>query len=239
MKKTLLISGVLLALAASSAMAGGVNLAWTDCLGGGGQTNRNSTCAANTGNNTLVVSYQAHTPVPDLVGNDIRIDLQSGDAVTLNNWWTMYNAGSCRGTSVPTTNVVFGTAMCADFWQGGGAGGIGSYNINGNKASLLMFWAVASPGPIDDVSEWYSINVVINNTKTTGAGNCTGCQVPVCLVANIVALAGDSGSLQKIENPLVANHATWQGGVVAPPGCPAAVPTQTKSWGAVKSLYRQ
>src|SRR6185503_5517810 len=56
MKKTLLITGALLALAASSAMAGGVNLSWTDC-GAAGQQNRAFACTANTGNNTLVASF--------------------------------------------------------------------------------------------------------------------------------------------------------------------------------------
>jgi len=235
MKKTLLITGVLLALAASTAMAGGVNLAWTDC-GLNGQPTRAFACASNAGSNVLCVSYDPNVVMTNMVGNDIRVDLQSADATTLNNWWQMFNSGSCRAASI-STNVVFGAATCADFWSAGGAGGIGSYTVSGNKASLLMFWAVTTPGQVDPGTEYYSINVAINNAKTVGTGACTGCQTGVCLVANVVQLDGDSNNLQKIENPRDANFVTWQGGAVVG-GCPAAVPTQSRTWGQVKSLYR-
>jgi hypothetical protein len=174
--------------------------------------------------------------MPNMVGNDIRVDLQSADATTLNNWWQMFNSGTCRATSV-STNVVFPTGNCVDFWAAGGAGGIGSYNITANKASILMFWAVTGPGQVDPGTEYYSINVVVNNAKTVGTGACAGCLTGVCLVANVVQLDGDTNNLQKIENPLVRNFVTWQGGAVTG-GCPAAVPTQSKTWGQVKSLYR-
>jgi hypothetical protein len=31
---------------------------------------------------------------------------------------------------------------------------------------------------------------------------------------------------------------TWQGGAIGNGGCPAATPTQNRTWGALKALYR-
>jgi hypothetical protein len=244
MKKTLLISGMLLALAASTAMAGGVNLAWQECLGGGGLQNRNFACSSNTGTaNILVVSYVADVAVPDMVATDVRIDLQSNDAVTLNPWWQFFNAGACQSTK-PTVDVAGFVGGCVDAWANvaAGGGGIGSYTVTGNKAALLMTWASPEGQAVDNTTEYYSMNVRISNARTVGSPSCAGCPTPVCLVANVVALAhGAQGAeSQTIDHPTVAgsNVATWQGGGIAAPGCPAAVPTRAESWGRVKAMYR-
>jgi hypothetical protein len=42
-----------------------------------------------------------------------------------------------------------------------------------------------------------------------------------------------------ISNTLNRNWVQWQGGAVnVTGGCPAATPTQNRTWGSVKSLYR-
>src|SRR5215510_288691 len=78
MKKTLLITGVLLALTASIASAaGGINLAWNDCWGGGGVNAKTFACNTNAGNNDMYVSFDPGVDYPDMVGSDDIIDLQS------------------------------------------------------------------------------------------------------------------------------------------------------------------
>src|SRR5438552_11145935 len=124
MKKMALISIIALTFGPSAAHAAGINLSWTDC-GIFGTLNRTFACASNAGSNTLVVSYEPNAVMSNMVGNDVRIDLQSADATTLNNWWQLFNAGSCRSTQ-PTINVLFPGGNCADFWNAGGSGGIGS-----------------------------------------------------------------------------------------------------------------
>jgi hypothetical protein len=235
MKKTLLMCGVLLALAASSAMAAGVNLSWTDC-GSFGTQDRTFACAVNTGTNTLVVSFDPITDLADFAGNEMRIDLASTGSLPA--WWQMFNSGTCRGTTLPTINATFG-ANCTDNFGGAGFGAIGSYVIGANTASLLCGWAVASGIPITAGTEYYAINVAINNTKTVGTGSCAGCSQAVCIVANTVSLAyGPSATLiQHIETPLTRNWVTWQGGVI-PGGCPGNVPVENRTWGQVKALYR-
>ena len=236
MKKALLISGVLLALAASTAMAGGNNLSWTDC-GSFGLANKAFACNSNAGSNVLVLSFDPDISPNDFVGNETTINLASTGALPA--WWQMFNSGTCRGTAVPTINATFG-ANCADNFGGAGFGAIGSYVIGANTASLLCGWAVADGVPISSGTEYYAINIAINNTKTVGTGACAGCTQGVCIVANRVGLAyGPSATLFYEQfAPLTRNWVTWQGGVGVPGGCPGATPNQSKTWGSVKALYR-
>src|SRR5262245_56549493 len=236
MKKSLLITGALLALAASTAMAGGMNMSWTDC-GAAGQQNRNFACNVNTGNNVLCVSYDPLASVPDFVGNEMTVDVISTGVLPA--WWQMFNAGSCRGTALPTLNTTFAAATCGDNFGGAGFGAIGSYVLGPNTGSLLCGWAVADGVPIDAGTEYYAVNIVVSNTKTVGTGLCAGCQTGACIVLNRVSLAyGPAATLvQDILTPLNRNWVTWQNGNGQP--CPPPiVPTNQRTWGQVKALYR-
>jgi hypothetical protein len=53
-----------------------------------------------------------------------------------------------------------------------------------------------------------------------------------------VLLTSNNSGDNRIVNPLTGNFATWQGGAIGGAGCPAATPTQNKTWGQVKSIYR-
>ena len=63
MNRSQLATSVLAAMliACSSAAAGGVNLAWTNCGSEGGTANRSSACLVNTGSNALVGSFVLNT----------------------------------------------------------------------------------------------------------------------------------------------------------------------------------
>jgi hypothetical protein len=230
------------AVLASPASAGLANLAWTECLGAGGNQNRNFACNANGGSNRLVVSFVPNAPMADVVGHEVLIALQSADATTLNPWWQMFAPGSCRGSLVPAVDNVPVSTGCADFWSGSGSGGIGSYTITGNRALIRAHWTDVSPRPVDDVTEYYPLNIVIPNSKTVGEPKCAGCPTPVCIALQYVVLVGQSGDLQLVTTPswYGSNLATWQGGAIAAPGCPPGpvIPTRESSWGQIKSLYR-
>src|SRR5262245_1283330 len=103
--RTLIIALLATALP-TVAIAGGINLSWNDC-GLAGSRFRTFTCDDNSGANTLVTSFAPEFDITDAVGWDVRIDLQSADATDLNPWWQMVNAGSCRGSAIPTCNVAF------------------------------------------------------------------------------------------------------------------------------------
>src|SRR5262245_52141977 len=136
MKKPLLITVALLALTTSRASAGGMNLAWSDCLGAGGAINRNFACNTNVGSNDLYVSYDPPVNIPDLNGANPLIDLQSASS-PLPQWWQMKNAGTCRLASLSAISAITGT--CPDSWAGMAfAPGIAAYFTTSILPSLPL-----------------------------------------------------------------------------------------------------
>ena len=265
MKRLLLILGVTMAslIAASAAMAGpsGVNLAWTKCFGEGSPiTNKNFACASNAGTNLLVCSFTPANGSATVNGNEVVIDIlttssTAADAAT--GWWSMKNVGTCRPTSLSVNGSAdAGNTVCLDEFAGQSTTGIGAWSqtvpVTGwsiGAGDVANHWrlkiAVAVPGTalaaVDNTGEYFSVNVSVNNAKSTGVGSCAGCSDPVCIVLNSINLtAGGGANDELIGNALAAgsNIVTWQGGVGGGTASCAAVPTHNKTWGAIKSLYR-
>ena len=246
MKKILLISGVLLALTATVASAGGINLYWNDCgpLGGGtGVTDKTFACASNSGNNDLYITFEPNANIPDVNGSNPIVDLQSASD-PMPAWWQFKNAGTCRLTALSGISAITGT--CTDTWAGQGTAAIAAYYTTGvlpsmptNRTRILGLISVpgVAAANVDPGTEYFDLLVRVTNAKTVNAG-CGGCNVPVCLVLNEVLLTTNNSGDFRLFNPINSNFATWQGGVIAAPGCPAATPTQNKTWGQVKSIYR-
>jgi|SRR6185503_13053878 len=251
MKRVTLLCGLLLALTATVAAAGpGVGLHWNACIVDGGVVNRNFACNSNNGSNQLVGSFEMGANLPGVVGTEIVVDIASAGA-TLPAWWQFKNVGTCRTAAMTMNQVISGTATCVDWALGASAGGIGAYNIGArgpNTARMVAALAVAASGAADlePGTEYFSFNLLVNNTKTVGTGSCAGCQVPVCIVFNSVNVVPPAPAIGvKLTGPsngFDADFATWQGGggvvVDGVAGCGAATPTSNKTWGAVKSLYR-
>jgi hypothetical protein len=250
MKKVLLFSGALLALTASMALAGSVNFAWTGCPADGGSSSRTFACNTNTGNHVAVGSFTPSSSMGDFVGVEVVIDLQATSA-SLPAWWSFFNVGSCRGSAISATfdfSVLAGG--CADPFGSPGQGGLAAYCVTGancvdapedlNRARIKAAGAVAEPVAIDGGIEYYGVRLAVTNAKTVGTGACAGCTDGVCLVLNSIKSAGLSGAseLNTSDAPGSNAHITWQNGSSIPGGCPGSVPTQTKTWGQVKSLYR-
>jgi hypothetical protein len=234
MKKTLLITGVLLALTATVASAAGINMYWNDCSAAG--TNAKTfACTANTGSNTLTVSFDPPANVTMLNGIDMLVDLQSASD-PLPQWWMFKNPGTCRLASLGA-NTVFSSAQCTEPWAAAGNGAVSAYiapSSATNRARLAGTVSVGGPlaGPVDPGTEYYAINFTINNAKSTGTGACAGCLDPVCLVLNDVLLsqpAGTPGGSPRITNPRDNNFATWQGFAIGGAGCPGATPTVNRT----------
>lgn len=255
MKRLLLSASVLLvALSAASSViaAPGINMAWTDCRGDGGVTNRAFACASNTGSNTMVVSYVAPAGVTGLTGNELVVDVISTTS-PLPAWWQYKNASTCRQTALSANFTAPGSIVnCVDYWSGQAAGGIGAYTqvapgggwtiplgVEAQHARMVIAIAVpaGAVGPIDADVEYFSANIVFNNTKTVGTGACAGCADPVCIVLNSVKLTqavGIGDFTLTTPTAVGANLVTWQG---TGADC-NAVPVRNATWGAVKSLYR-
>lgn len=233
---------------ASSAMAAGINLAWSNCFGEGtGTNNRTFACTSNLGSNILVTSFVLPNDLTQVSGNELVLDV-----LTTSNpippWWQFRDAGTCRTTSMSSnTSQNPSDVVCVDWASGQSAGGIGAYSneLGTINPSLIdqhrrIKIAIAVPLPLPDLlanQEYFSCNITINNQKTVGTGACAGCTEPVCIVFNSINVTRPVGLGDvKLGDPTVAgsNIVTWQG---TGPNC-QLVPTKNVTWGSVKSLYR-
>jgi len=246
MKKTLLMTGALLALTAGLALAGagGLNLGWGDCQGLPATLNRTFACNTNAGTiNSLVGSYLAPSFVTAASANEIVVDIQSGGA-TLPAWWGMRASGTCRTTASLLINLDFtgGPFTCFDYWGGGASGGISEDPPVGNRARIKLLGALPAGSPsitgIAEGTETYSFKMNVNNAKTVGLCSCAGCLEGVCLVLNSIKINQAGGVGDKfVSAPATRNFATWQGGIPST-DCYGATPAKNTTWGSVKALYR-
>jgi hypothetical protein len=252
MKKVTLLYGVLLAISATVASAAGVGIRWDNCAGEGtGAPNKNFACDANTGSGRLVGSFVLGGDLPQVSGNAAVLDIASGSA-TLPSWWEFKNVAACRQTALSmNTDANPGDVVCVDWAAGKSTGGIGSYTVGergANTARIKLALAVPISAAQDLLSlqEYFSFNLVINNTKTVGSPACGGCQTGVCIVFNSIKVttlvAANNRTLSGPGNGSDRDFCSWQGGgdptVSGITGCPAATPTRSVSWGSVKALYR-
>ncbi len=250
MKKSILMFVALLALTTGVASAAGTALRWNLCLGDGGLPNKPFACNTNTGNHILNGSFVLPADLLRASGTEVVLDLASASAV-LPAWWSFKNTGTCRQLSTTYNATNAAAANCPDWSAGQAAGGVGAYNIGQrgpNTARLIA--ATAVPGAaLQDLlggQEYFAFQLVINSAKTVGTGACEGCLTPVCIVFNSVnvttPVAANNVKVSGASNGTDADFATWQGGgapqTPVGSGCPAATPTRSSTWGAVKSLYR-
>lgn len=226
--------------------AGAVNLSWIDCPPDpAALANRNSTCLANTGTNSVVGSFLAPAGVTAMTGNEMVIDLLT-NTNPVPAWWQMFNAGSCRATALSLNLDFTANVTCTDYWAGQASGGVGAYIVgqggstdpwvNPQRVRIILV-AATSPlnaGPLTEGTEYYSFRMNISNAKTTGAGLCDGCLDPVCLVLNQVRITQPVGVGDfDVTAQGTRNTITWQGGI----SC-TTVPVKNKTWGQIKNLYR-
>ena len=241
MKKTLLIAGAMVVVGAATASAAGINLSWVDC-GTFGTQNATFACNVNTGSNSAVGSFDPPS-IPEFLGISAQLDITTATA-TVPDWWA-HGTGQCRGTTGLATNFDFtANSNCLDFYVGQAAGGF-AYDVGygtPNRARFRIQCAVPfdNRGPVDAGTEYYAFKANFLRAKTTGTGACTGCTESACIVLNEIQLfqPPEQNNDPIITNPLTRNWVTWQSPPEGPPGCPLSTPTQGKSWGQVKSLYR-
>jgi len=232
---------------ASSALAGGLNLGWINCISEGGFANRTSACNLNGGTNQLVGSFVPSINLTGVTGIEIVFDLIVGDGTSnIPPWWEVNGTGACRGSSLVCNGTVnAANAICIDWANGAAAGGLAAYNTGGSIAianqpahrRIVAGLAVPANAAADLTAdqEYFAVNALINNAKTVGTPNCAGCLTPVCIVLNSVnaVIGTDVGELITSGTSATSNFATWQG---VGPSC-ALVPTKNATWGQVKSLY--
>ena len=242
MKKTLLLGIAWLALTASIASAGGISLAWNDCLGAGGASNRTFACDTNVGSNDLYVSFDPTVELPDVNGAQVTIYLRSASS-QLPAWWQFKNAGSCRLTALSAQPI---PGSCADLWGGQATANIAAYltvvqvpTYSPDFAFILGLVSVpgASAVAVHPGTEYTAMVIRISNAKTVGIGACAGCEGQVCLVLKEVLLATNNSGDLNMRNPIQEDCPGFPGtSVVSWQGSPT--PALNRTWGQMKSLYR-
>src|SRR5262245_19990823 len=243
MKKCALITAVFLGWMASEASAGGIYLAWSDCLGAGGAHNRTFACDSKAGSSNMFISFDPPEDIPDVNGSNPIIDIQSA-STPLPEWWKFKNAGTCRRTSLSALSVSTGT--CPDAWAGAGVAGIAAYletsvlpSIGLNRARLLGSISVPTSmaQAVHPGTEYTCMQIRINNARTIG-NVCPGCTDPVCLVLMEVLLTTNENGDFRLISDFRDNYCLWQGGDIGGVGCPLATPTVNRTWGQLKAIYR-
>ena len=243
MKKVSLFCAALLTLTAVTANAAGLNLRWNTPILDAGVQNKTSACTSNSGGSVAAASFSLPANVVGATAIETVVDVATA-GTALPAWWTT----TCRPgflTANATANLTWNTIE----WAGGVTGGIGSWRMGldyGPSAGrAIMAFATATASDIDaTLGDYFAFNLVISNTKTTGAGNCAGCSTPACISFSNLKMAAGTSTAAILNAPAASgsNYITWQGGAGVSSnlgsGCPAATPTRNATWGSVKSLYR-
>lgn len=248
MKRWFLMFSVVAAMLvlASSAFAGGINLAWTSCAALGGLQNKTFACNSNSGSNAMVGTFVEDAAHVQVSGVEVIIDLITADASinATTDWWSFKNVGACRQNSISGAAYNGDGTSCADWAAGQASMNIASYVIGGigaNTARIKMVNSVAATAyaALDASTEYGAFNITVNNAKTVGTGACAGCLSQACIVFNSinVTTAGNADN-RFYGNGTAAgsNIITWQG--TTPGANCSAVPTRNATWGGVKALYR-
>jgi hypothetical protein len=235
MKKLLLISGVLLAFCASSAMANGqIHLAVNDC---GGAAAINNACTTNSGSFILVGSFVSDQASSQVIAIESIVDLAQAGAVS--DWWRVDPAG-CRAGKI-TASFAFPTTVCNDLFAGAALGGLGilypgtgSGLIPTNSERIDIYCAVDATTPltIDTATENTIFNMAIARAGTLGGAACGGCGTGTALYLNDVAVGQEPGS------PTFHDSGDGNGQSCSYNGGNTPTPTKSSSWGSIKALYR-
>ena len=244
----------------------GINARWDQCYADGGVMNKAFACNTNTGSELVVLSVQLDTSMPDVSGMEIRVSLKGGTPA-LPAWWDLFNAGSCRPTSlgfISHPGTVLPPGNCADWNEGGGGGGgIGAYRVDeiGPGSRVLLIASAVPPSSLSQLEAGteYRVGALrITHDKTVGTGSCGGCDTPVCILFtslnittpvtanNRLFTQGANGVNSQIVHwqngqlQNLVNHCTGTFNCTTQFECASTSQTsaQRSTWGAVKSLYR-
>ena len=229
------------------ARAEGVNMRWDHCFGDGDGPNRTFACDTNTGLDPLVLSFELDTPMTDVAAVEIYVELASASPV-LPEWWSFMNAGTCRQTALRLSLTPPGEAVNCVSWaiESVVAGGLAAYNIGFRGPHTARIVAVSAVpdfalATLAAGQEYFAASLVINHSKTVGAGACAGCDVPVCIVLqrlNVVPISGtNSRRLEQGANGQGSRFVFWQNGGSGTT-CSAVTHSRPSTWGQVKALFR-
>ena len=170
--------------------ANGLNLSWDAC-GHAGLSSKTFACNTNVGEERLVLSGQFPMAgmLPELC-YVADLDFSSGQA-TLPSWWSVNEVGACRSSAISMYRVPDGAGIGECQWTDPSFG-IYSFvwTISGSSPTRRRLTITGIPaggmsvGDYLDSAETYVGTLLISHVQTVGAGSCSGCATPVCIVFN-------------------------------------------------------
>lgn len=249
MKKTLLLTSLLLALTATVALAGGVNLTWaTNCYTENPVQLSTFACNTNTLTRNISLSFAVDNEIADMAGVEITLIGQTADP-TIPAFWHLETGGCRAGRMSFSSNKEAVVSDLCQSWNGGVAFDVfgpfpgQDYTVSGTSGIVVenspqnerfaAGAAIPADAPFDMVPgvEYYAGGFQILGNKIVGATGCAGCLIPMVIESRLVVAAGVAGYREALTNALPGGNKLiyWQNLVT---------PTQNSTWGAVKSLYR-
>ena len=246
MKKALLLTGILLVLAAPMAMASGVNIAWgAECWGQLTAPSNVLTFAC--GSNTAPASWKMTSSFMvdadfALGAVDVLVEGVS-EAGALPDWWKRSATGDCNfstGSYVISAAYAGSVGTCLDPFAGTGQGGGGYGYLTPTQIQIEGIYGVADAVTVPAATEAFATTFTIKNVKTLGAGalSCAGCDVGMVFGLYDVILTSATGATHLTEAIPGGNQCLiWQHAFPGQP-CNPPVPVRNTTWGQVKSLYR-
>jgi len=190
MKKILLLTGALLALTASLALAApGLNIRWVGAtaasycpLASSSVLDASDPCDANDGAHGFAMSFSAPPGLSKVISESFIVDVQTADPV-LPQWWHLEDRNDalgipagCRGHDpgppnapssfdVNTSRSIGIVGSCKDYWAGAQSGGF-VWTPKANRTRLFAVFAIgsAAAGPLTtDAQYWAGTGILDTN----------------------------------------------------------------------------
>jgi hypothetical protein len=243
MKRTILLTALLLVIAAPMAMAAGLNFTWsTVCWTESPVALQTFACNVNTATAAfqwpMTMSFKIDSEMTDMVGIEITCEGQS-DATDLPDWWKV-GPTDCRPNQMLYTSdkSTVATETCVD-WTAGTAFNVFGYTWDTNRAHVSGGCAIDASTPFDMMPdiEYYVGQLLLKNSKTVGTGACTGCSTGMIWGCTLLTIAGLDGRRDDLTEPLASGNQclNWNNATTPCSGVPVSRPF---TWGQVKNLYR-
>ncbi len=225
----------------SQAATPGVNLSWSNCATTAASGDKTYACDGALGNTVSIQgSFRAGTSIPDFAGVASVMDIGWAGAVP--DYWKV-DGGQCNANAMVVANPT-ATAPCVttnifDATYSGGGFAL-SAPPSGNRLRFRIDWATGAPVlPSVTAGNLYPAFKLTFDPDQGVNNACAGCTTPACMVFQSCEVFGlAQGEDYFFEAADVRQSVTWQGGAIGGGGCPADVPTQNRTWGQIKSMYR-
>lgn len=254
MKKIFALSSLLLVLAAPA--FAGLDLGWNDCNTSGGLPNIALDCDGSQSlfSHVAYGNFQANNAVPQFIAMDFVIDVQS-TADPLPTFWR-FAAGECNNGNLTLAHARLTKCLSGTVAQPTACFATGAQCLNGsawasqfggsNRARFVgsIFRDATAPVALAAGTNYFALKFeVFTFGATELGGSCDGCTDPVAIVFNSLLLSGLSAGVgTEAQTELVTGSGMGPNGACVAAnggdGLCGATPTQARTWGQVKSLYR-